>query len=112
MQMQNVDVVIVGGGMVGLGLAAARKHSALKVLVVEGQLPDPQLGEVADNRVSALSLASQQILRHVGAWDGIEARRLQAYHKMAVWERTVLAISTSMPPACVRPTSAISSKIG
>ncbi|MGL6634037.1 NAD-binding protein [Aeromonas veronii] len=36
MQMQNVDVVIVGGGMVGLGLAAALKHSALKVLVVEG----------------------------------------------------------------------------
>ncbi|MBS4696723.1 FAD-dependent 2-octaprenylphenol hydroxylase [Aeromonas allosaccharophila] len=87
MQMQNVDVVIVGGGMVGLGLAAALKHSALKVLVVEGQLPDPQLGEVADNRVSALSLASQQILRHVGAWDGIEARRLQGYDKMAVWEQ-------------------------
>ncbi|WP_323924791.1 FAD-dependent 2-octaprenylphenol hydroxylase [Aeromonas veronii] len=87
MQMQNVDVVIVGGGMVGLGLAAALKHSDLKVLVVEGQLPDPQLGEVADNRVSALSLVSQQILRHVGAWDGIEARRLQAYDKMAVWEQ-------------------------
>ena len=87
MQMQNVDVVIVGGGMVGLGLAVALKHSALKVLVVEGQLPDPQLGEVADNRVSALSLASQQILRHVGAWDGIQARRLQAYDKMAVWEQ-------------------------
>ena len=87
MQMQNVDVVIVGGGMVGLGLAAALKHSPLKVLVVEGQLPDPQLGAVADNRVSALSLASQQILRHVGAWDGIEARRLQPYDKMAVWEQ-------------------------
>lgn len=26
MQMQNVDVVIVGGGMVGLGLAAALKE--------------------------------------------------------------------------------------
>jgi 2-octaprenylphenol hydroxylase len=87
MQMQSVDVVIVGGGMVGLGLAAALKESALKVVVVEGQLPDPQLGEVADNRVSALSLASQQILRHVGAWDRIAARRLQAYDKMAVWEQ-------------------------
>ncbi|MGL5040820.1 MAG: FAD-dependent 2-octaprenylphenol hydroxylase [Aeromonas sp.] len=87
MQMKSVDVVIVGGGMVGLGLAAALKDSALKVLVLEGQLPDPQLGEVADNRVSALSLASQQILRHVGAWEGIEVRRLQPYDKMAVWEQ-------------------------
>ena len=40
MQMQNMDVVIVGGGMVGLGLAAALKNSALKVAIVEGLLPD------------------------------------------------------------------------
>ena len=78
MQMQNVDVVIVGGGMVGLGLAAALKNSALTIAIVEGQLPDTQLGEAPDNRVSALSLASQRILQGVGAWDGIVARRLQA----------------------------------
>lgn len=87
MQMQTVDVVIVGGGMVGLGLAAALKGSALKVAVVEGQLPAPELGEAPDNRVSALSLASQRILQGVGAWDGIAARRLQAYEKMQVWEQ-------------------------
>lgn len=87
MQMQTVDVVIVGGGMVGLGLAAALKGSALKVAVVEGQLPAPSLGEAPDNRVSALSLASQRILQGVGAWDGIAARRLQAYEKMQVWEQ-------------------------
>lgn len=87
MQMQDVDVVIVGGGMVGLGLAAALKESALKVVVVEGRLPDSELGEVADNRVSALSLASQRILQRVGAWSGIAARRLQHYDKMAVWEQ-------------------------
>lgn len=86
MQMQNVDVVIVGGGMVGLGLAAALKSSALKVAIVEGQLPDTQLGEAPDNRVSALSLASQRILQGIGAWDGMVARRLQAYDSMAVWE--------------------------
>lgn len=87
MQMQNVDVVIVGGGMVGLGLAAALKGSALKVAVVEGQLPAPALDEAPDNRVSALSLASQRILQQVGAWRGIEARRLQPYGQMEVWEQ-------------------------
>lgn len=87
MQMQEVDVVIVGGGMVGLGLAAALKNRALKVAIVEGQLPEPLLGEAPDNRVSALSLASQRILQGVGAWAGIEARRLQPYEKMAVWEQ-------------------------
>ncbi len=87
MQMQNVDVVIVGGGMVGLGLAAALKGSALKVAVVEGQLPETALDEAPDNRVSALSLASQRILQQVGAWRGIEARRLQPYGQMEVWEQ-------------------------
>ncbi|MGE6101347.1 FAD-dependent monooxygenase, partial [Aeromonas salmonicida] len=87
MQMQNVDVVIVGGGMVGLGLAAALKESGLKIAIVEGQLPDPALGDAPDNRVSALSLASQRILQQVGAWAGIEARRLQPYDKMQVWEQ-------------------------
>ncbi|TNH88470.1 FAD-dependent 2-octaprenylphenol hydroxylase [Aeromonas hydrophila] len=85
--MQNVDVVIVGGGMVGLGLAAALKGSALKVAVVEGQLPASELDEAPDNRVSALSLASQRILQQVGAWRGIEARRLQPYMQMEVWEQ-------------------------
>ena len=87
MQMQNVDVVIVGGGMVGLGLAAALKGSALKVAVIEGQLPEPALDEAPDNRVSALSLASQRLLQQVGAWRGIEARRLQPYGQMEVWEQ-------------------------
>lgn len=87
MQMQNVDVVIVGGGMVGLGLAAALKESGLKIAIVEGLLPDPALGDAPDNRVSALSLASQRILQQVGAWAGIEARRLQPYEKMQVWEQ-------------------------
>ena len=63
MQMQDVDVVIVGGGMVGLGLAAALKNRAIKVAIVEGRLPDATLGETPDNRVSALSLASQHILQ-------------------------------------------------
>ncbi|QJT15719.1 FAD-dependent 2-octaprenylphenol hydroxylase [Aeromonas sp. 2692-1] len=85
--MQNVDVVIVGGGMVGLGLAAALKGSVLKVAVIEGQLPASELDEAPDNRVSALSLASQRILQQVGAWRGIEARRLQPYMQMEVWEQ-------------------------
>ena len=73
--------------MVGLGLAAALKGSALKVAVVEGQLPASELDEAPDNRVSALSLASQRILQQVGAWRGIEACRLQPYGQMEVWEQ-------------------------
>jgi 2-polyprenylphenol 6-hydroxylase len=89
--MAQYDLVIVGGGMVGLALAAALKQSALKIAIIEGQLPDPALAATPDNRVSALSLASQQILRGVGAWQGITARRLQGYQQMQVWERDSFA---------------------
>lgn len=89
--MVQYDLVIVGGGMVGLALAAALKQSSLKIAIIEGQLPDPVLAATPDNRVSALSLASQQILRGVGAWEGILSRRLQGYEQMQVWERDSFA---------------------
>lgn len=53
--MQSVDVVIIGGGMVGLALAAALKESDLRIAVVENQLPEEALNPLPDVRVSALS---------------------------------------------------------
>ncbi|WP_043157264.1 FAD-dependent 2-octaprenylphenol hydroxylase [Aeromonas diversa] len=87
MPMQTFDLIINGGGMVGLALAGSLRGSGLRIAIIEGQLPDPALGPVADNRVSALSLASQQLLRRVGAWSGMEARRFQPYTRMEVWEQ-------------------------
>ena len=34
--MQNVDIAIIGGGMVGLTLAAALADTELRVAVIEG----------------------------------------------------------------------------
>ncbi|SKA46095.1 FAD-dependent 2-octaprenylphenol hydroxylase [Photobacterium toruni] len=89
--MQNVDVAIIGGGMVGLTLAAALADTELRVAVIEGQLPDPELAALPDVRVSALSRASERILRNVGAWKGICDRRMSPYSKMEVWEQDSFA---------------------
>ncbi|MDX1304117.1 FAD-dependent 2-octaprenylphenol hydroxylase [Photobacterium sp.] len=89
--MQSVDVAIIGGGMVGLTLAAALADTELRVAVIEGQLPEPELASLPDLRVSALSRASERILRRTGAWSGIEARRLTPYRKMEVWEQDSFA---------------------
>ncbi len=85
--IQQVDIAIVGGGMVGLSLAASLAHTDLSIAVVEGKVPEPALSELPDVRVSALNHASQRFLTHIGAWDGITARRAAAYQKMAVWEQ-------------------------
>ncbi|KHT62442.1 oxidoreductase [Photobacterium gaetbulicola] len=89
--MQSVDVAIIGGGMVGLTLAAALADTELRVAVIEGKLPETALGPLPDVRVSALSRASERILRRVDAWEGIAARRMAPYSKMQVWEQDSFA---------------------
>ncbi|EIJ2833044.1 FAD-dependent 2-octaprenylphenol hydroxylase [Vibrio parahaemolyticus] len=89
--MQSVDIAIIGGGMVGLALAAAFKDSDLRIAVIEGSVPDETLNELPDVRVSALSRSSETILRKLGAWQGIEQRRAAPYYGMEVWEQDSFA---------------------
>ncbi len=61
------DVVIVGGGLVGMSLAAALQDSALSVLHIEAQAPVAQ-AEQWDERHFALGKASIERLQKIGAW--------------------------------------------
>ena len=83
----NFDVVVVGGGMVGAAVACSLGNSGLSVAVIEQAAPQPFDPEQShDLRVSALSIASRKILETVGAWPGIENRRLCPFRRMRVWE--------------------------
>ncbi len=81
------DVVIVGGGMVGLTLACTLGGSALKVAVLESSpmdtdWPDGSIGL----RVSAITHASRKVFKAVGAWQGMVERRVTSYGEMHVWD--------------------------
>jgi len=85
--IEKFDVVIVGGGMVGSAVACSLGNSSLKVAVIESTTPQAFSPEQAhDLRVSALSIASKNILETVGAWDGVVARRFCPFKRMRVWE--------------------------
>ncbi|MBA6231693.1 MULTISPECIES: FAD-dependent monooxygenase [unclassified Colwellia] len=85
--MQKFDVLIVGGGMVGLTLALAiRKQTELTVAIVDTSPPD-ELSEKSDVRVSALNVASKQIFDNLDVWPLIEQKRIQAYTDMHVWDK-------------------------
>lgn len=84
---EQFDVVIVGGGMVGAAVACCLGGSELKVAVIEAQVPEAFSSEQPhDLRVSALSIASKNILEAVGAWEGVRSRRYCPFKRMRVWE--------------------------
>ena len=89
--MQSVDIAIIGGGMVGLTVAAALENSGLRIVIIESKLPETELDNLPDVRVSAISRASENILDHVGAWQGIVDRRAASYSSMKVWEQDSFA---------------------
>ncbi|WP_166361530.1 2-octaprenyl-3-methyl-6-methoxy-1,4-benzoquinol hydroxylase [Pseudomonas akapageensis] len=85
----RADLLIVGAGMVGSALALALQHSGLEILVLDGsplsvKAFDPQAP--FEPRVSALSAASQRILERLGAWEGMQERRVSPYADMRVWD--------------------------
>ncbi|PWI34632.1 FAD-dependent 2-octaprenylphenol hydroxylase [Vibrio albus] len=89
--IKSFDVIIIGGGMVGLTLAAALKDSDLRVAVIEESEPAPTVNALPDVRVSALNRASQSVLDNLGAWNGIRQRRASAYTGIRVWEQDSFA---------------------
>lgn len=85
--MKKTDIVIVGAGMVGSLLAALLKDSGLGIIMLERTaVPAPQADDAFEPRVSALTRASENLLRHVGAWEAMQALRLCAYERMTVWD--------------------------
>lgn len=87
MPSNKYDIIIVGAGMVGSLLAALLKDSGLSILMLERaavQAPAPDAP--FEPRVSALTRASENLLRHVGAWAAVEACRCCAYAGMTVWD--------------------------
>ena len=84
---KKYDVIIVGGGMVGATLACTLADTQLKIAVIEKYIPkDMQKNDDYDLRVSAINHSSQNVFKHIGAWQGIENRRSCSYEKMHVWD--------------------------
>jgi ubiquinone biosynthesis UbiH/UbiF/VisC/COQ6 family hydroxylase len=76
------DIVIVGGGLAGLALAAALRRSSLSVALVESKAPAFPAGW--DSRIYAISPANARFLEEVGAWGHLDAARMEAVRSMEI----------------------------
>lgn len=80
------DITIIGGGLVGASLAAALKHSGLKVALIESREPPPLPDDDSwDIRVYAISPGSADFLRDQDIWQRMEASRLTPVYDMSVF---------------------------
>lgn len=90
----DVDIAIVGAGMVGAALAAALADTHFKLAIIDAQDEQSLCREISlssnvsefDPRVSALTQASQNLLKDIGAWNYLPPELPQAYRKMTVWD--------------------------
>ncbi|WP_296935103.1 FAD-dependent monooxygenase [uncultured Marinobacter sp.] len=91
---KTFDILVAGGGMIGSALALGLSRQGWQVALVEGsdhetlvQAPQPATN-VADfePRVSAISVASQQLLEQLGVWSEVTAGRHCPYQTMTVWD--------------------------
>ncbi len=84
---ERYEVIVVGGGMVGAATACALAHGGISVALLDRYSPPREwLPEPVDNRVSALTKASQNILEMLGAWPGMARRGVCPYRDMRVWD--------------------------
>ena len=85
---KHYDVIIVGAGMVGATLAAALGgQQTLKIALIEPFAHKPILStDHADLRVSAISQASENLLKNLNIWPHFNSKRLSKFTDMKVWE--------------------------
>ena len=70
--MKQTDVIISGGGMVGLTLALALAQGGLKITVVDAVVPEKTVAAEFDGRVSALAYAAIRMMRALKVWAHLE----------------------------------------
>ena len=90
--MKNNHTLIIGGGIVGatLALKLAQDNKPVTLIDARPQRDEADWQQVLgqrDARVYALSLASIELLKEVGAWQKIAASERKAdYSQMQVWQ--------------------------
>ena len=71
MPHQTFDIVIVGGGLIGMSLAAALAHSPYTILLLEQNNAAPLHANLLDLRTTGLTRSSEKVLTEAGLWSAM-----------------------------------------
>ncbi|WP_101775449.1 FAD-dependent monooxygenase [Pasteurella oralis] len=81
------DIIVIGGGMVGAACALGLGQQGHHIQLIEQQaLPHFSPHSPYDLRISAISVASVNLLKQLTAWQHIEKTRICPYRALETWE--------------------------
>lgn len=82
----QIDVAVVGGGVVGAACALVLAREGLQVALVEGREPLRWSPAHPDLRVYAFAPDNAALLDDAGVWGAIRDARVHPYRRMRVWD--------------------------
>ncbi|NNM58738.1 MAG: UbiH/UbiF/VisC/COQ6 family ubiquinone biosynthesis hydroxylase [Legionellales bacterium] len=106
--MKQHDILIIGDGIVGLALAHALAKEDIDIAILSnsdlfarpkkqvlhskrldsGRETSAKNIQEYDQRVSAITLASEHLFKQLGVWEDISFRRVSPFRDMQVWDAT------------------------
>ena len=110
MHDQSVDILIVGGGIVGAAMLHALTPLGYRVLLIDAREQDLTLQD-EDARCLTLSWSSMQILTQLGLWPALDAlvapiRSIHVSERKALGRALIQAPATQ-PLGCVIPINSL-----
>ncbi|MGB0135415.1 UbiH/UbiF/VisC/COQ6 family ubiquinone biosynthesis hydroxylase [Dokdonella sp.] len=83
----ELDVIVVGAGVVGAAAALAMVQEGFDVALIEAR-PPPEWNaqEEVDARVVALAPDAKALFDNLGVWSEISASRVSGFRRMRVWD--------------------------
>ena len=84
---KSSDVLVIGGGVVGLAAAVGMASRGFKTAVMDAGLLKISSTD-KNSRVYAINGASQALLTRLGVWELLDAEIISPYRGMHVWDAT------------------------
>ena len=84
--MKEFDVIVIGGGMVGLAFAIEfSQKKNCSIAIVEPNTSNPSINKTFHTRVSAITPSSEAYLKSLNIWNDI--KRKQVFVATKVWDQ-------------------------